>query len=212
MVYAVPVMWIFSLLIPSLVFAFTPPPNDGFLTDAAGILTGEEELTIEGVLQNYAEETGTEIAVVIVRDIGSISIEDAAKDVASRWRVGLDGEARGVLLLFAYEDRDLYMVIGDGLQGVLSPTVAQGIIERDIIPSFRNGKYAAGLEEGVGSIIKHIHGEYTGERYTSSPPSSLMIWLTSIVGIAGAAVMMMLVRGWWRRSGVRRRRRVSSRA
>lgn len=202
-------MWIFSLLIPSLVFAFTPPPNDGFLTDAAGMLTAQEELNIEDLLREYAQQTGTEIVVIVVQNVGTETIEDAAKSIAQRWRVGVDGSARGVVLLFSYEGRDLFMVIGDGLKGVLSPDVAQGIIARDMIPAFRSGRYADGMEEGVTSIMKHIRGEYTSERYDSSPPSLLSVWLASIGGVAGVMVMTLLVWTWWRRDphAMRRRRR-----
>ena len=200
------------IITPASGFSFTPPPNDGFLTDATGVLTSKEELNIEDMLQEYAQKTGTEIAVIIVQNVGGKTIEDAAKDIAERWRVGVDGPARGVVLLFSYEDRDLFMVIGDGLQGVLSPEVAQGVIERDIIPHFRDGNYGIGIGEGVRSIMKHISGEYTSERYDSSPASLLSVWLVNIVGIAGLTGMVVLLWTRWRRDarGSRRRRRSMS--
>lgn len=204
---------LFLILSPVRGLCFTPPPNDGFLTDAAGILTSEEELSIEGLLQEYAEQTGTEIAIIIVRSVGGETIEDAAKDIAARWRVGVEDLARGIVLLFSFEDRDLFMVIGDGLQGALSPDIAQGIIARDIIPLFRDGDYGSGFEEGVRSIMKHISGEYTSERYDLSPPSLLSVWLVNIVGMVGFTGMIALLWAWWRRDarGSRRRRqRMSS--
>lgn len=198
--------WLGLLVVPSLAFAFTPPPNDGFVTDAVPVLTTEEELSLENMLQQYAEETGTELAVIFVKNVGTDSIERAAKDIAARWRIGIDGEARGVVMLLSYEDRDFFMVIGGGLEGVLLPDIAQGIIARDMIPLFRDGEYADGIREGVSSIIKHISGEYTSARYDSSPPSSLAMWLTSIVGIAGVVMMLVFLRGFGGRTGVRRRR------
>ena len=53
------------IITPASGFSFTPPPNDGFLTDATGVLTSKEELNIEDMLQEYAQKTGTEIAVII---------------------------------------------------------------------------------------------------------------------------------------------------
>ena len=86
------------------------------------------------------------------------------------------------------------------------------VIARDIIPHFRDGNYGIGLGEGVRSIMKHISGEYTSERYDSSPASLLSVWLVNIVGIAGLTGMVVLLWTRWRRDarGSRRRRRSMS--
>ena len=50
-----------TLVIP-FAFAFEVPPNDGFVTDTAGVLTEDQEADLEQKLQIYREQTSNEIA------------------------------------------------------------------------------------------------------------------------------------------------------
>ncbi len=147
---------------------FTPPPNDGFVTDEASVLSDEEELSLETTLTNYRNETSNEIAIVILKNLAGDTIENAALTIARKWGVG-SSKNNGVLVLLSYEERELRIEVGYGLEGAIPDIVAKNIIEELIVPSLREGKYAEGLVAGIDALQKHIGGEYTADRYNNEP-------------------------------------------
>ncbi|MFA6259392.1 MAG: TPM domain-containing protein, partial [Candidatus Peribacteraceae bacterium] len=69
------------VLLPAGAGALTVPPNDGFVTDEAGVLTQEQQQALEDRLGVYREETSNEIAILILRSLGGEALADAAVDV-----------------------------------------------------------------------------------------------------------------------------------
>jgi len=144
--------------------AFEVPVNDGYVTDDAGLLTSEEETSLEEELTAYKAETSNEIAVVILRSLSGSVASDVAVEIGRKWGVGTS-EDNGILMLIGYESRDIWIATGYGLEGAVPDLVAHGIAEKDMAPLFRDGEYFEGIEEGIASLKKHIGGEYTAERY-----------------------------------------------
>lgn len=152
-------------LTPTLAVAFDIPPNDGFVTDTAGILTQQEEQQLEQRLLAYQQQTTQEIAVVTFPTLQGESIADRAVEIGRAWGVGGGEDDNGVLLLISYEDHKIFLATGYGLEGKVPDIVARGIIEQEITPLFREGKYFDGIVAGVDALEKHIGGEYTADRY-----------------------------------------------
>lgn len=148
----------------SVAAAFDAPVNDGYVTDAAGLLDAGEEAVIEDDLTAYNTETSNEIAVVIVQSLSGSVAADVATEIGRKWGVGTK-EDNGILMLISYEERDIWISTGYGLEGAVPDLVAHGIAEKDMAPLFRDGKYAEGIQAGIAALKKHIGGEYTAERY-----------------------------------------------
>ena len=141
-------------------FAFTVPQADGFVTDVAGILTAEEERSLEIDLQNYRGETSTEFGILIINSLEGETIADLAVEVGREWGVGSKEHDNGLLLLIAIEDRKLFIATGYGLEGAVPDLAAKQIIEREIVPLFKNGNYYGGITAGVEALKLQIGGEY----------------------------------------------------
>lgn len=190
-------------------FAFEVPPNDGFVTDTAGILSQEDHERLEQMLAEYRAETTNEIAVVIVPTLGGDPLMETAVEIGREWGVGTEANDNGIVLLIAYEDREMFLATGYGLEGAVPDIVAKGIIDREISPLFRDGQYAAGIEAGFRALEKHIGGEYTAERYGNGgegmPAAGLAFFaffLLFVVGFLSAFVEGFLLalaptRSWW---------------
>jgi uncharacterized protein len=208
--------------------AFTVPTNDGFVTDGVDdfdegltpVFTAERKEQLHQRLLQYSEETSNEIAVVVVRTLDGKEPVDAAVEIGRAWGVGTRENDNGVIILVAYDDRSIFIAPGYGLEGALPDVVVKGIIEEDVLPLFREGKYADGIEAAVDAIQKHIGGEYTAERYEGgdvsgffSPFVVVLIflaldalgvwlgrtkswWLGGILGF-GTGVIFVLLYGWW---------------
>jgi uncharacterized protein len=200
--------------------AIEVPPNDGFITDVAGILTPQQDGEIERVLTDYRKSTSNEIAILILQSLGGEDIAQAAVSVARDWGVGGEEDDNGVLILIAYEDRSVFIATGYGLEGALPDIVVKGIIDEDLVPNFREAKYYEGIQAAVAALQKHIGGEYTADRYAQESLDDgawpyvffvaflLMQWIAAAMartkswwlgGVLGgiAGVLLTVLFGWW---------------
>lgn len=178
--------------------AFSVPPNDGFVTDAAGILDDGDEAVLEQSLAGYKAETTNEIAVVILKSLEGEPIEDVALEIGRKWGVG-SARNNGVLLLVSYEDRTVRIEVGYGLEGAVPDIVAQGIIDTDIVPHFREADYKGGIVSAVDSLKKHIGNEYTAKRYTEPADSGLagFAFFAVLIGIQWLVAILGRTKSWW---------------
>ncbi len=189
------------VLMPSAL-AFTPPPNDGYVTDAVGLLTQQEHDALESELQSYDKETSNQLAILIINSLQDESIADVAVQVGRAWGVGGDANDNGILILFKQSDtlgdRELFIATGYGLEGAVPDIVAKGIIDREIVPRFKEGDYVGGFHAGIDALKKHIGGEYTAERYASSAegPWPFLLFLAFVFFDAIAAYMGR-TKEWW---------------
>lgn len=188
-----------ALLAPASASAeFQIPPNDGLFTDTASLLSAESEREIEVRLQEYQKATSNEIAVVIVTSLNSYPIEDAALEIGRKWGVG-SVKDNGLLMLLSYEDRQIRLEVGYGLEGAVPDIVARGIIDTDITPHFRDGDYAGGILSAIDALEKHIGNEYTAERYAApagSSFSSLGFFLV-LIGLQWLLAILGRTKSWW---------------
>ena len=207
-------------LLPSVVSAFDVPANDGFVTDTVQLLSAEEKSSIESTLSAYRASSSNEIAVVILSTLKGDPIEDVGLAIGRKWGVG-STKSNGILLLIAYDDHLVRIDVGYGLEGAVPDLVAKGIIDTDIVPAFRDGTYALGIQTAIASLQKHIGGEYTADRYNVPEESAgplpfvffflfiVLQWILAILarskswwlggvfgGIAGV-VLVIAYGGWW---------------
>lgn len=180
--------------------AFDVPANDGYYTQLAPILSAEQEAVIEGMLQEEERQSSNQIAILVVESLADDSIEEVANTVFRAWGIGQEDKNNGILILVATADHQMRIEVGYGLEGAVPDIAAKGILDRDIAPPFREGKYYEGLLAGIGALRKHIAGEYTAERYTSEESGVeflpfFFFFLFVILNFAGA--WMARSRSWW---------------
>lgn len=187
-----------GLFIP-IAFAITIPPNDGYVTDTVSVLKPEDEQALEQKLAAYKAATSNEIAVLIIPSLEGEEIAEASVEIGREWGIGTEENDNGILILVDYEGREVMIATGYGLEGAVPDIVAKGIIETDIVPFFRDGQYAEGLNAAVDSLMKHIGGEYTAERYESSGgftfSPGILIFLFFILQWIFA--IMARTKSWW---------------
>lgn len=129
------------------------------VTDLTATLASQEIKRLEKLLAKFEAEKGSQLAVLIIPTTQPETIEQYAIRVAENWRLGRKGVDDGILLLIAKQDRSLRIEVGYGLEGALPDAIARRIIDEIIVPEFRSGKYAKGIEAGIQGIINVIAGE-----------------------------------------------------
>ena len=116
---------------------------------------------VEAKLQAFDEQTSSQVVVAVFPELPSPSLEDFTVRTAQSWRVGRSKLSNGVVLFVFVKDRKVRLEVGYGLEGALPDATANQIISDLIVPRFREGNYAAGLEAAVDAIIAATRGEYT---------------------------------------------------
>lgn len=135
-----------------------------YVSDYTQTLSKADQHTLEQALQNYAQQTSSQIAVVIVPSTGGEAISSYSHHLFNLWGIGRQKLNNGVLLLVAKNDRKLFIATGRGLEGALPDAVAASIIRHDINPYFKQERYAEGIAKGLASIIAATKGEYAAQQ------------------------------------------------
>lgn len=188
---------VLSVAVPSA-RAFVPPPNDGYVTDASGILPADGEAALERRLAAYAAETSNQIAILVVRNLGGEDIADAAVEAGRAWGVGTAENDNGIMILLSYEDRQVFIATGYGLEGAVPDIVAKGIVDEDMLPAFRDGDFVSGLDAAVDALEKHIGGEYTADRYAGSDEGAWpFLVFAGFVFLNFGAAFLGRTKSWW---------------
>lgn len=129
------------------------------VVDEAKILSTHEKSHLETQLRQIYDDKLAQIAIVIIPNTGGMDIFDYAYQVAKRWGLGDKEHDNGVLVLVAINDRQIQILTGYGVEGVLPDVVVGRIIREDITPSFRTGAYAQGLSAGIAKIDERLRAD-----------------------------------------------------
>lgn len=144
------------------------PPK--LVNDFAGILSETEYSLLTEKLEGFARETSTQIVVVTVKDLEGYDPGDYAFRVGDKWGVGQKGKENGIVILvkpkYGNDRGRIFIATGYGLEGVLPDATVNGtIVNKEIIPEFKNNNYYRGLDNGITVIMDITRGEYTAEYY-----------------------------------------------
>ena len=147
------------LLLAGAVGAEVAIPPPARVTDLTGTLPAARQQALRDQLEAFEKRKGSQVAVLLVPTTRPEVIEQFALRVAEQWKVGRKGIDDGALLVVAKDDRALRIEVGYGLEGALNDATAKRIIDEIVVPKFRDGDFAGGVEAGVDRILAVIDGE-----------------------------------------------------
>ncbi|MBI4372171.1 MAG: TPM domain-containing protein [Candidatus Omnitrophica bacterium] len=127
------------------------------------MLSGEARSVLEAKLKAFEDQTSNQIVIATFLSLEGGSLEDFSIRLAEAWKAGQKGKDNGVILLIFKNDRAVRIEVGYGLEGVLPDAVGKLIIENEIVPAFREGKFDEGINKAVDAIIAQTKGEYRNE-------------------------------------------------
>ncbi|MEW6468342.1 MAG: TPM domain-containing protein [Bacteroidota bacterium] len=198
----------------SCLFALPAYSQDPFLPEKPGpprlynnlskefpqLLSSAEAGILEEKLISIAEETSNQVAVVIVDDFGGSDANDFGTRLFNKWGIGKDNKDNGVLILVKPTERDggreVFIVTGYGLESVLPDITCKKIIERDMLPHFRNGDYSKGLLTGVDVIYGFIKGEISEKDYSARDRGGKIPWKYVVIAIILFIIISRIGRGF----------------
>lgn len=139
--------------------AFQRP--QGYVNDFAHLIDAATAAELDGLVRDTETKTSAEIAVVTVKSLDGMSIEEYASKLFADWGIGKKGHDNGVLVLVAPAERRMRIEVGYGLEPILPDALAGRIIREECLPAFRTNDYARGILQGVRRIASVIERNET---------------------------------------------------
>ncbi|MCL2705859.1 MAG: TPM domain-containing protein [Spirochaetaceae bacterium] len=136
----------------------------GYASDYAGIISNDSKYAIEALGKEVKEKSGAEIAILTIKTIEPYaSIEEYANEIMSKWGIGEKGKDTGVLIVLSIDEKVIRIEVGYGLEGAITDGLAGSIMDKYMIPYFRNNDFSTGLLEGYRAVSVVVAKEYNFE-------------------------------------------------
>jgi uncharacterized protein len=154
------------------------------VTDQAGALSLSTVARLEEKLAAYEQQTGHQLAVLVIPSLQGDVLESYSLQVAEAWRLGDQKRSDGALLLVSTGDRALRIEVGYGLEGAIPDHLAARVIDQHIVPRFKQGDVDGGVEAGVDALMKLASGENLGPAPSASGPPSMTDATFGVITVA----------------------------
>ena len=205
-----------ALTLPASVFAYKSPGKPiGLLNDFAKVLSTTDNISIGEKLIQINKSTGTQVAVVTVNSLGDETIDSYAVKLFQEWGIGQNSSAKvgqkdnGLLILIAPNEHKARIEVGYGLEGTVTDLQSGNIVNKVMIPAFRNGDYAGGISSALDavnglivadpSVVNAYSGSSasTGESNQRSGNNYLSLIFFGIIVLNILARMLGRTKSWW---------------
>lgn len=174
------------------------PPLTGRVVDNANILSPQTEAELTGELATLETQTGRQLVVATLPDLQGYEIEDYGYQLLRTWGIGDKDRDDGVILIVAPSERKVRIEVGYGLEPVLTDALSSLIINRRIIPAFKEGKLEQGVVDGTRAIIQQLSLP-EGEAKAAAAAQAAKAQPEGEIGI-GTIIVVFII--FWLLSGV----------
>jgi uncharacterized protein len=145
------------------------PSLSGRVVDDAGILSAETQQKLTAYLAEHEQQTGNQVVVATVKDLGGTDIADYGYQLGRAWGIGQKAKNNGVLIIISPTTHNVRIEVGYGLEGDLTDAQSKLIIENVMLPAFRKGDYDGGVIAGTVNVLRTIGGNPTGAESIPKP-------------------------------------------
>ncbi len=167
-----------------------PPAERAFVVDRAELLEIADEALIVQVADKLLTEKVTPIIVVTIESMSKyggagLRIETFARLLFDQWKIGhaeLNGSNwnTGILVVVSKGDRKARIELGAGW-GLEKNDVCQKIMNEYMVPAFKAGDFAKGIQAGVEALDKMARDKPLPKKPVSK---KAMFFMIAFVGIA----------------------------
>ncbi len=169
---------LFVLVLGGVCLATDTPKLTGVFNDESHIISAAKRAEITAFLKEQEEQTSNQIVVLVVKTMGGpdVDIAEYAGRVFNTWQLGHKGKDNGVLVTFARREGEMYITVGNGLQGALPDLLAKRILEGEEIQSLlKETKFGSAILATVKAIDHEVHAEYKAEPKPIPAPAPKLV-------------------------------------
>jgi len=185
------------LLLPIWSTAIPPRPlPPQLVNDLAGIFTPQQRAALEQALVEFNDSTSNQILVLTVNDLDGQEASAFAVEVGQQWGVGQRQFDNGIVILIkpkiGNSFGEVFIATGYGLEGALPDATTRQIVDREMIPHFRNGDYFGGVVAALRVIMPIAKGEISSSEYAKKGeggilPTILLLIIIIVIIVAVSA-------------------------
>ena len=132
------------------------PELTGRVVDQAEILEPEQETRLSDRLATLESRSTDQLVVVTIPSLQGLGIGEFSQQLGRHWGIGQAERSNGVLMVVAPNERQVWIAVGYGLESILTNDRSSAIIERHLLPAFRESRWNDGISAGVDAIVETL--------------------------------------------------------
>ncbi|WBM75293.1 TPM domain-containing protein [Saprospira grandis] len=129
------------------------PDAQQYVYDYADLLAQKERNALQHYLERVAAAQEVDPLIVLVKHLGSSTVEAYAYTLATNWGLGKE-KANALLILVSRAEHQLRIEVGSNLAEPLSYEVCKKVIADKLSPAFKKEEYYFGLLESMQELLK----------------------------------------------------------
>jgi uncharacterized protein len=182
-----------------------PPAPREFVRDLANLVDDADERRLRHLCDKLLTEKATPVLVVTIESMAAhggsgLRIETFARLLFDQWGVGhaeLGGRAwnTGILLLVSRGDRRARIELGAGWKRE-KDALCQKIMDEQIIPAFKEGRFSAGIVAGVTALDRMARELKLPGRKRSWKYYAMIVGLIALAAFTMASLVRQGTKGW----------------
>ncbi len=152
------------------------PQKNMYVYDYVDLLNKQQKEHLQNKLFRYDDSTSTQILIVIIDDLHGEDISMLGTKWAQEWGVGGKEEDNGIFILLQKDKTEpggqIDIATGYGIEYRMTDRMAKQVINRVVIPNFKQNQYFEGLDQATDKIIAILSGEFEGDGRSNQNNSS----------------------------------------
>lgn len=138
-----------------LLFSLNMFSQKSMLMDDSGVISQSDKNTIENILINHEKKTSVEIGIIVTKTLDNMGMDYFKYQKFNELGIGKQGANNGLLFVFAIDDRESGVEIGDGLIALVTSPKSKEYLDM-IIPYFRQEQYGQGIIHMLNKVTSDI--------------------------------------------------------
>lgn len=163
------------------------PTEKKLLWDFANVIDDAQEKAIEDSLEAFSRHTSNQILVMTVTSLGNFEPVEYATELGRKWGVGHEENNNGVVVLIKVKTENekgrAFIATGYGAEGPLPDVLCNHIVEKEMIPRFKEDDYAGGVWNALAVIMPAMKGEFNVEEYVNDDSGDALLALIVMIAI-----------------------------
>lgn len=124
------------------------------------ILSDNTVNSLNQLLNDLNKKTGIEIAVVAIEGEQTTSAREVSMELFDAWKIGKKGEDNGIIIILTKASREVFIRTGYGVEGILTDALSTRIVNKYMIPYFKQEKWDEGFILGVEQVVSLLDKTY----------------------------------------------------
>lgn len=134
------------------------PAPTAWVNDFEHVFSRQEKQELDSTIAAFEKETTVEIAIVTFDSsrLKQRSFDRFVNDLLNQWGVGKKKIINGILIGICVDIRQIRISNGYGIEKKLSDYETKKIIDKIMIPEFRQGKMFEGVKAGLAALMIRV--------------------------------------------------------